>query len=73
MPYILLINHYKGPYLLSNSSFEINTLRDFDPSKGEIYRGGYEVKCYKTERVQPLKDDADFSFVQETLETLERL
>ena len=50
-----------------------NGCESYFPTKGEIYRGGYETKCFKTERVQPLVDDADYAFITETLETIKLL
>ena len=50
-----------------------NGCESYFPTKKEIYRGGYETKCFKTEHVQPLVDDADSAFVEETLKTLEGL
>ena len=50
-----------------------NGSESYFPSKGELYRGGYEVKCFKTERVQPFIDDADFAFITETLQTIKSL
>ena len=50
-----------------------NGCESYFPTKGEIARGGYEVKAFKTERIQPLSDDADFALVQETLKTLQLL
>ena len=50
-----------------------NGCESYFPTKGEIARGGYEVKKFKTERIQPLTDDADFAMVQETLKTLQLL
>jgi len=50
-----------------------NGCDSYFPTKGEIHRGGYEVKSVKTERVQPLSEDADYAFVMETLKTLEML
>lgn len=49
-----------------------NGCESYFPTKGEIYRGGYETKCFKTERVQPFIDDADSAFVEETLKTLDQ-
>lgn len=50
-----------------------NGCESYFPTKGEIARGGYEVKKFKTERIQPMTDDADFAMVQETLKTLQLL
>ena len=66
------INKYSDiPHVLLSSMS--NGCESYFPTKGEIYRGGYEAKCFKTERVQPFVDDADYAFITESLETLRGL
>jgi len=68
----LRIRKYSSiPHVLCTSMS--NGCESYFPTKGELSRGGYEVKCFKTERIQPLVDDADFAFIQQTLQTLEQL
>ena len=63
--------HSDIPHVLCISM--ANGCESYLPTKKEIYRGGYETKCFKTEHIQPLIDDADSAFVEETLKTLNQL
>lgn len=59
------------PHVLSLAM--ANGCESYFPTQSEIARGGYEVKVFKTERIQPLTDAADFAMVQESLKTLQML
>jgi hypothetical protein len=43
------------------------------PTVGEIPRGGYEVKMFKTHSIQPYTDDVDYSLITESVKTVEEL
>lgn len=43
------------------------------PTVGEIPKGGYEVTMFKTHALQTYADDVDYSFITESVRTLEEL
>ena len=43
------------------------------PTKGEIYRGGYEIAVFKNYYMQPLVDDADMYLVNGTIKNIEQM
>ena len=51
----------------------VNGVQCYLPTKGEIPRGGYEVKMFKTYGLQRYTEDTDFALINESLKTLEEL
>ena len=43
------------------------------PTVGEIPKGGYEVTMFKTHSIQKYVDEVDYSFIRESVKTLEEL
>jgi len=58
------------PYVLSLA--ESNGCDGYFVTQDALCRGGYEVDMFKTARVQPYRDDADFALVTGTLENLNK-
>lgn len=62
---------FKALNILSLSN--TNGSSGYFPTEDQLCRGGYEIKMFKYNNVQALKDDADYHLVLETIETIKKL
>ena len=61
----------KIPHVLSIAMANGNEC--YLPTVGEIPRGGYEVRMFKSHALQPYTNDVDYSLITESVKTLEEL
>ena len=61
----------KIPHVLSISMANGNEC--YLPTVGEIPKGGYEVRMFKTHAIQAYTNDVDYSLITESVKTLEEL
>lgn len=59
------------PYVLSLSN--VNNYEGYFVTQDQYVRGGYEIDMFKTARLQPFCEDADYVLICETLDNLKKL
>jgi hypothetical protein len=60
-----------APHCLSLSN--TNGSEGYFVSQDQICRGGYEIDMFKTGRLQPYADDADFYLIKESINHLKEV
>ena len=51
----------------------VNGGNGYLPTESAIVRGGYEVQVFLHKGVQPYKENTDFTYVQQTVENIQKV